>query len=78
MKYLFSQKVLHAIYVNTLLILLSLNTCLAEGGGGGGGVGGNGASGPEPQSWLFIILGFSVLAGVAFLRKLKNRPQLEH
>ena len=78
MKYLFSQKALHATYLSVLFVLLSLNTCFAEGGGGGGGVGGNGASGPEPQSWLFIILGFSVLAGVTLFRKFKSRQQLEH
>ena len=78
MKYLFSLKALHATYLSALFVLLSLNTCFAEGGGGGGGVGGNGASGPEPQSWLFIILGFSVLASVTLFRKFKSRQQLKH
>ena len=77
MKYL-SLKNLSAASLTALTILFSATSCFAEGGGGGGGVGGNGASGPEPQSWFFMLIGFSVLGLVAVYRKHKKSQELEH
>ena len=76
MKTLLSRNALRTTFLSIFILLISLSTCFAEGGGGGGGVGGNGASGPEPQSWAFMLTGFAVLASVTLYRKFKQRQKL--
>lgn len=56
-----------------LIVSSAISLCFAEGGGGGGGVGGNGASGPEPQSWSFLLMGCMILASIAMYRKFKSQ-----
>ena len=78
MNTLLSRNALRATLLSIFVLLISMSTCFAEGGGGGGGVGGNGASGPEPQSWAFMLIGFVVLASITLYRKFKQRQKLEH
>ena len=78
MNTLLSRNALTATFMSVFVLIISLSTCFAEGGGGGGGVGGNGASGPEPQSWVFMLTGLAVLASINLYRKFKQRQTLEH
>ena len=56
-----------------MAVCLSASVVFAEGGGGGGGVGGNGASGPEPQSWMFMLFGAVVLGSIALYKSRARR-----
>ena len=56
--------------------LLMLGQVSAEGGGGGGGIGGNGSSGPEPSSWLFSLVAFTVLVSIAAYRSYTRRSDI--
>ena len=68
MKLLPNMMYLNRLRTVSLLLMLWIGNAYAEGGGGGGGIGGEGASGPEPQTWSFMIFAALILGAVSVYR----------